>query len=204
MWMALLPLFSGLFGENGVIGQYLKTKAAKQQADADLALQVQKDKMQLSSILAQAAVDSEKNKLAATSQTFKAFSYTILTLPVIIVCVWPAWGKDIFNNLGLIPVWYAQLYVAIVGVIWGLPIAAGAVSGIFAAVQQAWDIRNQGKIQKIQALGEANGLNTEQAKKEIFDTLKKAVSLNGYTQAQVDIINPVLDKVLSIQKDNKG
>lgn len=199
MWMMLLPLVTAIFGENGPLGQYLKTKAAKQQSDADLALQIQKDKMQLSSILAQAAVDSEKNKLAATSQTFKAFSYTILTLPVLIVCVFPDWGKDIFENLSIIPVWYAQLYVAIVGVIWGLPIAASAVGGIFSAVQSAWDIRNQGKIDKIQAIGKANGLNTEQAKKEIFDVLKAAVNLQGYTQSQVDLIGPVLDKVLNKQ-----
>ncbi len=197
MWALIIPLLSGIFGENGPLGQYLKVKAAKQQADADLALQVQKDKMQLSAVIAQAAVDSENNKLQATSQTFKAFSYTILTLPVVIVCVFPDWGKDIFENLSIIPVWYAQLYVAIVGVIWGLPIAASAVGGIFSAVQQAWDIRNQGKIDKIQAIGKANGLNTEQAKKEIFDVLKAAVNLNGYTQAQVDTIGPVLDKYLA-------
>lgn len=200
MWFtALIPLLSSLFGEKGPIGTYLKTKADKAQAAAELALQVEKDKLELSKAIAEAQVISEQNKLAATSQGFKTFSYILLTLPIVIVCFMPAVGKDIFNNLGLIPSWYAQLYVAVVGVIWGLPIASSAVSGIFGAVQQAWSERQNVKIDKIKALGEAKALNTEQAKKEIFDTMKKAVNLNGYTQAQVDIINPILDKVLSGQ-----
>lgn len=198
MWLAaLIPLISGLLGENGPLGQYFKTKAAKQQADAELELQIQRDKLALSSIIAQAAVDSEKNKLAATSQTFKAVSFLLLNIPIIITCLSSAQGESLWNNLTLIPVWYAQMYVAVVFVIWGLPVVGNATGTIFSAVQQAWEIRNRGKIDKIQALGEANGLNTEQAKKEIFDVMKKAVNLNGYSQNQVEVISTVLDKVLS-------
>src|SRR6185503_405699 len=101
--------------------------AQQAQAKADLDLQVEKDKLALSTTMAQAAVTSEQNKLAATSQGFKTFSYCLLTLPILIVCIYPAGGKDIFSNLSLIPSWYAQLYVAVVGVIWGLPIASSAV-----------------------------------------------------------------------------
>lgn len=201
MWALLLPLVTSLFGENGPLGQYLKTKAAKQQADAELALQIQKDKMALSGIMAQAAVDSEKNKLAATSQTFKAVSFLLLNIPIIITCLSNSQGEALWTNLTLIPVWYAQMYVAVVFVIWGLPVVGNATGTIFSAVQQAWEVRNRGKIDKIQAIGEANGMNTEQAKKEIFDTLKKVTGLQGYTQQQVDVISPVLDKVLSIQKE---
>ncbi len=206
MWFsALIPLLSGIFGENGPLGQYFKTKAAQVQATADLNLQIQKDKLALSSIIAQAAVDSERNKLAATSQTFKACSFLLLNIPIIITCLSKVHGADLWANLTLIPVWYAQMYVAVVFVIWGLPVVGNATGTIFSAIQQAWEVRNRGKIDKIQAIGEANGLNTEQAKKEIFDVMKKAVNLNGYSQAQVDVISPVLDKVLQIQKEaNNG
>lgn len=178
MWLSLLPLLTQIFGENGPLGTYLKTKAAKVQADAELALQVQKDKLTLSSVVAQAEVASESNKLNATSQGFKSFSYALLTLPIIVVCISPALGKEIFANLSLIPSWYAQLYVAVVGVIWGLPIASSAVSGIFSAVQHSWLERQPLKIEKAKALNE-QVLATE---------LRKNLFKNGMTQEQWDAI----------------
>jgi hypothetical protein len=178
MWLALIPLLSNLFGESGPLAAYLKTKADKVQADAELALQVQKDKLTLSTTMAQAEVTSESNKLAATSQGFKSFSYALLTLPIIIVCIYPSLGKEIFANLSVIPSWYAQLYVAVVGVIWGLPIASSAVSGIFSAVQSSWLERQPLKIEKVKVLNEQI-LATE---------LRKTLFKNGMTQEQWDAI----------------
>ncbi len=193
----LAPLLMKLFGgQDSLAGQYIKTKADKAQAQADLALQVQRDKLTLSTVMAQAAVDSERNKLAATGQGFKFVTFCLITLPILITCVAPEYGKRIFDNLNLIPVGWFQLWAAVVGVIWGLPIAANAMSVIFDSIQRGWDIRNQGKIQKIQAMGEAQQIGKEEAKKEIFEVMKKAVGLNGYTQAQVDLINPILEKML--------
>lgn len=181
MWLALIPLLTSLFGENGPLGTFLKTKAQQAQAQAELALQVEKDKLALSTAMAQAEVQSEQNKLAATSQGFKTFSYCLLTLPILIVCIFPAVGKEVFANLGLIPSWYAQLYVAVVGVIWGLPIATSAVSGIFSAVQQAWMERQPVKIDKILA---KNPLN----EKVFADQLRKSLFPKGMTQDQWEAI----------------
>jgi len=178
MWLALLPLLSAFFGENGPLGMYLKTKAQQVQAAAELALQVEKDKLTLSTVMAQAEVQSTQIKLAATSQGFKTFSYCLLTLPILIVCIYPEGGKAVFTNLSLIPSWYAQLYVAVVGVIWGLPIASSAVSGIFSAVQQAWLERQPIKIDKIKALNE----------KVLADQLRKTLFTQGMTQPQWEAI----------------
>lgn len=198
MWFAaLIPLLSSIFGENGPIGQYFKTKAQQVQATADLAMQVEKDKMQLSGILAQAAVDSEKNKLGATSQGFKFVTFVMLSLPIIITCFAPEYGKRIFDNLSSIPTGWFQLWGTVIGVIWGLPIAANAMSTILSSFQDFTESRTQGKIAKIQALGEATGMNLEQAKAQIFDIMKQTVHLNGYTQGQVDAMNKVLDPLLN-------
>lgn len=200
MWFAaLIPLISGILGENGPLGQYFKSKANQVQASADLAAKISADKLQMSRDLAQAAVESEKNKLSATGQGFKFVTFCLITLPILITCVAPEFGARIFENLSKIPVGFMQLWAAVVGVIWGLPIAANTMSVIMSSIQQGWDLRNQGKIQKIVALGEAGQIGKDEAKKEIFDTMKKAVNLNGYTQAQVDILNPVLDKILAAQ-----
>lgn len=200
MWFTLLvPLLTKIFGADGVIGNYIKTKQETQQKEQDAELELAKAKLELIKQQGVDAVESEKNKLQATSQGFKFVTFILINIPVIIVCLIPSKGKEIFENLTLIPVWYAQLYAAIYGIIWGLPVAAGAMSSIFSAIQDAWSQRQDKKIEKIQAVGEARALGLDQAKKEIFDTLKKAVNLNGYTQAQVDILNPVLDKVLAAQ-----
>ena len=198
MWFTLLaPILTGIFGKDGVIGQYISTKAESEKVKQEMELAVQKAQLEYATEEAKARVEDRKNQLQATTSSFKTFSYVILTAPIIIMCINQDMGKAIFENLSLIPSWYAQLYVAVVGVIWALPITSNAVSGIFTAVQQAWAVRQDKKIEKITALGEAKSLNLDQAKKEIFDTMKKVTGLQGYTQAQVDIMSPILDKVLN-------
>lgn len=197
MWALLIPLLSSLFGESGPVGQYLKTKAAQVQASADLAMQVEKDKFALSAQIAQAAVTSEQNKLLATSQTFKMIVFFMLSAPIIVTIVAPAYGKEIFDSISIVPVAYMQMYFAIIGIIWGLPIAGNVVSMIMSGLQNAFDAKNSRQIDKIQAVGEQQAMNLEQAKAQIFDIMKKTVNLSGYTQGQVDAISKVLDPVLS-------
>lgn len=178
MWAALLPLISSFLGEKGPLGQYFKTKSDIALATQQSVLEVKRAELTMATEVAKANVEQSKNQLAATTSGFKVFSYAILTLPVIIVCVAPSLGKDIFANLSLIPSWYAQLYVAVVGVIWGLPIASSAVSGIFTAVQQSWVERQPLKIEKLKALNEA----------KLADALRKSLFKNGMTQEQWDAI----------------
>lgn len=195
MWFtALIPILSNFFGENGPLGQFFKTKAQKVQAQQDLDLQVEKDKMALSMQMAQNEVESEKNKLNATGQGFKFVSFCLITLPIVITCIVPEYGRRIFENLSVIPVGFMQLWAAVVGVIWGLPIAANTMTAIFSAIQSGWNLRNQGKIEKIQAIGQQENMNLDQAKKQIFDILRE---VNGViTQSQVAKMDPILDKVL--------
>lgn len=166
MWAMFIPLISSMLGENGPLGQYFKTKAQTVLATQQAQLEIKKAEITMATEVAKANVLQSQNQLAATSQTFKAFSYALLTIPIIIVCIAPAYGKDIFNHLALIPVWYAQLYVAVVGVIWGLPIASSAVSGIFSAVQQSWLERQPIKIEKLKVLNEK--VLAEQLRKNLF------------------------------------
>jgi len=198
---ALIPLLSGIFGENGPLGQYFKTKALQVQATADLAMQVERDKLALSSQIAQSAVTSEQNKLLATSQAFKNCVFFMLSAPILICMISPVKGNEIFLSLQIVPVAYMQMYFAIIGIIWGLPIAGNVVTMIMTGLQTAFDAGNDRQVNKIQAIGEQQNMNLDQAKAQIFDIMKKTVGLNGFTQPQVDLISPVLDKVLSIQKE---
>ncbi len=183
MWAALLPIISSILSP---IGEYIKTKAQTTIAVAQTQLEVKKAEITMATEIAKANVEQSKAQLSATSQTFKAFSYTFLTLPILIVCIYPAMGKEIFANLALIPVWYAQLYVAVIGVIWGLPIATTAVSGIFQAVQQSWLERQPVKIEKLKVLNE----NT------LADELRKTLFTKGMTQEQWDVVLAATKKSL--------
>lgn len=194
MWALLIPLLSQLFGTSGVVGQYLQTKAAAAQSAADYQLKVLDDKMQLSAIQAKAEVDSAANKIAMTTPTVKAWILAILNLPIIINCISPAHGQLIFATLQTVPQWYAMFDVAIVGTIFGLPIAANWMASVFGSIQDFWSARQDKKIEKIQAVGEMNQVTRDAARKEILDTMRHAVNLNGYTAAQFAAIKPVLDK----------
>lgn len=180
MWFTLLaPLLTGIFGKDGVIGQYVQTKAAKAQAENELALQIQRDKFEYSKIAAQAAVESEKNKLAATSQSFKAISFGIINIPVILTCINRNLGEYIWANLNTIPVWYAQMYVAVVFVIWGLPVVGNATQTIFSSIQDMWNVRNQGKVDRIVAANTAH-INED----KLAQLLRDKLFPNGMTEEQ--------------------
>ncbi len=197
MWFTLLaPFLTGIFGKDGIIGTYIATKQAIQQKELDAKYQLAVANVELIKQQGSDAVQSEKNKLDATSQGFKFVTFVLINIPVIIICFSPSKGKDIFENFALIPVWYAQLYAAIYGIIWGLPVAASAMASIFGAIQQAWANRQDKKIEKIQALGEANGLNLDQAKKQIFDIMRKTTGT--LSQPQVDAANPIIDQAFSL------
>lgn len=198
MWFtALIPILSSLFGSSGPIGQYFQTKAQQVQAAADLEMQVEKDKLALSSTIAQAAVDSERNKLMATSQTFKNCVFFMLSAPIVFTIISPTQGKAIFDSLSLVPVPYMQMYFAIIGVIWGLPICGNVVTMVMTGLQNAFDAHTDRQVTKINAIGAQQTMNLEQAKSQIFDIMKQTVHLNGYTQDQVDSMNKVLDPLLS-------
>lgn len=191
MWPFLSMAFSGLFGENGPLGQYFKTKAQTAQLEQQKQLEIKRAEIDFAKEEAQARVEQQKNQLAATSQTFKAVSYFFLTAPIILVCLpfTSSYGEQIFHNLGLVPSWYAQLYVAVVATIWGLPVAANAVNGIFSSVQEAWAAKREFKT-NIKQIESETVIKTTEAQAEVdkkyFDTLRK---LGPISQEQVDAYN---------------
>lgn len=192
----LIPILSGIFGSNGAVGRYLANRAAQIETAQTLALQVERDKFELSREIAQAAVDSEKNKLMATSQTFKMIVFFMLSAPIIVTIVSPNHGKAIFDSMSVVPSAYMQMYFLIIGVIWGLPVAGNAMTMVLGGISNFFDARSANKIDKINAIGQQQAMNLDQAKAQIFEIMKQTVHLNGYTQGQVDQINKVLDPVL--------
>ncbi len=197
-FLALLgPLFSSLFGNGGAITQYFKAKSDQAIANAQLMAKIADNKLELSMEYAKDELEAEKAKLGATSSLTKAVIIWGINIPIIITCISPRWGSDIFNALQIVPKYYAMLDVAIVGTVFGLPIAANWMGTVFDEIKNVWADNHQRTLEVIQANGQAESLNLEQAKSQIFDIMKSTVHLNGYTQGQVDAINKVLDPILN-------
>lgn len=179
MWFTLLAsLLTGLFGSSSPITAYLNTKAQAAKAAADLAMQVEVDKKELSKEYASNDLAATQARLNATSQNFKAFSFILINIPIVVTCINRNWGEYIWANLNTVPTWYAQMYVAVVLVIWGIPVAANAANVIFQSVTDAWLQRNQGKIQKLQVINEA----------VLAASLRETLFKEGMTQWQWDAI----------------
>lgn len=154
----------------------------QKKVESDAKLELAKSNLELIKQQGVDAVESEKNKLAATGQWFKFISYVLLNYPIIITVWNPSSGKEIFNSIGIIPQWYAMLYVAVVGVIWGLPIASNWMSSVFSNIQDAWSLRQDKKIEKIKAVNET----------KLFASLRKTIFKQGLTQEQVGAIQEAL------------
>lgn len=192
-WTLLAPIASSIFGKDGIIGTYIATKQAieqKKQDNAFLLEQSREDRIKQQGI---DAVESEKNKLAATTPLFKSSVFWLFSLPIIITVLSPSRGRQIFDAMSIVPVDYMKMYFALIAVIWGIPVGANIMSGVMQSIQDMWNVRNKGKIDKIQALGDANLITFDQAVKMAYDVQRK-LSPNGMlSPQQVESMRPTIE-----------
>lgn len=203
MWFTLLvPLLTKIFGETGIIGQYIQTKAKINQTALDNKLQLEIATLEYNKQQGINAVESEKNKLAATPFWFKLISYIILNYPIVLAYCSAEKGRVLFENIGVIPKWYAMLYVAVVGVIWGLPVAANWMGEVFKGMQDFWSNRQDKKIEKILAVGEANTTTVDQAIKLAYDIQRKLSPNGQLSSSDVDRLRPIIEQ--SVKDNHNG
>lgn len=180
MWGLIIPALLQIFGENGPIGQYFKTKQKIEDAKNEVELaRINADK---ELAVAQAAADSSQltSRLSATSQGFKQNTFWLLVVPVLLSICFPSKAEVMWHNFGLMPDWFQTLFISVYCSIWGIPYAEkglGAISGMLQA-------RMDRKVQKIDALN----------RKAVFDELRQQWFPQGMNQQQVDVINKALDK----------
>jgi len=113
-------LFSFLGSLPGAIGKYFDNKTQvellKQQNQLE-ALREQ-SKLVAQGIIAQSDLGQEQ--IRATSAWFKQLCFFLLLSPIVITCYDPAWGKQIFDSLGLVPEWYVAIMSTIYLASWGI------------------------------------------------------------------------------------
>ena len=176
--MALIPLLSGIFGEKGPIGQYFKTKAAQVQVEQEYKLAVLKANTEVAIQSSISDTTQRSNYLGATSQGFRQGTFYWVSAIILYSIIFPSKAEDLWHNFGLIPQWVQYVYVAMLSVTWGLPIAKENIGLMFSSIGKGLESRREYKIEKIKAL------NEEMLANELRRTLFK----NGMTQEQWEAV----------------
>lgn len=174
--MALIPLISSIFGENGPLGQYFKSKAEQVQAEQQYRLEVLKAQIESAKTEAQQVSD----RLGSTSQEFKQMTFWFICAPVLLTMFFPNFSTSMWNNFTLIPEWFQILFVSVYSSIWGLPIAKEYLGGMFKSLGGAIEARREFKLEKARINREA-----------VFASIRK--SIGGIDQKTVDVIDDALD-----------
>lgn len=166
-------LFSLLGSLPGAFGKYFdnKTQVELQKQQNLLAIEQEKSKLIAQGIIAQGELGQVQ--IQATDKWFKEAFYGLLLFPIIITCIDPVYGKQIFSSLNLVPEWYIIFITTIGFAVWGIS------SDKLASVIQA---RREYKLEKLKI----NRADYFAAKRQLQGTI---------SQQEVDEDNKVLDKL---------
>jgi hypothetical protein len=183
MWFsALMPILSGIFGENGPLGQYFKVKAAQVQAEEDYRLAA------LKSATDQAVADSvadttqRSNYLASTSQGFRQGTFYWMSGIIFYSIIFPSKADALWANFTLIPQWVQYIYIAMLSVTWGLPVAKENIGLMFSSIGRGIAASRDHQISKIEAINKA----------QFYDSIRKSMG-NGVDQKTVDMLDKAID-----------
>lgn len=182
MWMALLPLLSGLFGENGPLGQYFKTKAAQVQAEQDYKLALLKSNTDLAIQQSVADTTQRANNLGATTQGFRQGTFYWISAIIFYSIIFPEKATALWTNFNQIPQFIQYIYIAMISVTWGLPVAKENIGLMFSSIGNAVSAHRDFKLEKAK-------IN----RKVVLDDIRKELFPNGMTQAQVNVFDHALD-----------
>jgi len=176
--MALIPLLSGIFGEKGPIGQYFKTKAAQVQAEQDYKLAVLKANTEAAIQASKSDTTQRSNYLGATSQGFRQGTFYWVSAIILYSIIFPSKAEALWFNFEAIPQWVQYIYLGMLSVTWGLPIAKENIGLMFSSIGRGMAARRDFKLEKIKAINE-----------EVLATeLRRTLFKNGMTQEQWEAI----------------
>lgn len=178
----LIPLLAGIFGENGPIGQYFKTKAMQVQMAEEFRLAQLKATTERA--IAEAAADTTQrsNYLGATTQGFRQGTFYWVSAIILYSIVFPSKAEALWHNFGLIPEWVQYIYIAMLSVTWGLPIAKENIGLMFSSIGRAIETRREYKLERAR-------IN----RKVVMDTIRAGLFPKGMDQAQVELFDRALD-----------
>ena len=117
-------------------GSWLKGRAEKSKAKADLELAIIQNKTRLALSENEANHEWEMAQLQDKDTWLRYFSYSMFTAPIVVMVVAPEHGKVIFENLEYVPSWLVEIWIALNGAIWGLSSLKGVVPSVIGSVRK--------------------------------------------------------------------
>ena len=117
-------------------GSWLKNRAAKSKAKADLELAIIQNKTRLALSENEANHEWEMAQLQDKDKWLRWFSYSMFTAPILVMVVAPEHGKRIFENLEYVPSWLIEIWIALNGAVWGLSSLKGVVPSVIGSVRK--------------------------------------------------------------------
>ncbi|CAB4120855.1 hypothetical protein UFOVP1_2 [uncultured Caudovirales phage] len=170
----------------GGIGEFFASQARLDSAKLELQRQVVVEQYKMADQIAAGEVELGRSALAATSATFKYFTFFMWFGPFIMGIIYPAGSAYVFDNLAHMPIWYVQSCVTIMFTIWGIAVSAPVVGTIFSNLNDFLGDRRDHKL-------EMKKVDSEQYRKAFYDALR--VAKGTVTQHDVDIDDAVLSKL---------
>lgn len=185
MWFtALIPFLSGILGENGPIGQYFKTKAAQVQLEQEYKLAVLKSNTEAAIQASISDTTQRSNYLGATSQSFRQGTFYWLSAIILYSILRPNSAEDLWHNFELIPQWVQYIYLGMLSVTWGLPIAKENIGLMFSSIGRGITARREFRLEKARINRDA-----------LFASIRASSRFKGkgIDQETVDLINTAVD-----------
>jgi len=115
--MSLLPVLDFIAKP---VTQYLKNYGEINKAKHDRDLAIIENQSRLAADRETYNHQWELESLKGNSHYLRIACFIQLALPLTITCVWPEKGQDIFRNLEAVPQWFVQLYMIVIGSVWGI------------------------------------------------------------------------------------
>lgn len=131
MFALLIPLLASL---PGLFGAFFKQKNDLLTAQNAAQLQIEIAKLNLAGQIAQAQMAEEAVIVNSTGAYFKYFTFFMWFGPFMIGIFFPAFSKEVFNNLAQMPEWYVQSCMVIMFTVWGISVSADTVGSIFSSL----------------------------------------------------------------------
>lgn len=116
------------------VTQWVKNRGEKNKAKHERDLAIINNQARLASDKQSHNHQWEMESLKGNSKGLRVICFLQLALPLTITCIWPEKGAEIFTNLKTVPPWFVQLYMIVIGAIWGIHEFKQAAPSVIAAV----------------------------------------------------------------------
>jgi hypothetical protein len=117
------------------VTQWLKNKGKEKAAKHKRKLAVINNQTRLASDEQSNNHEWEMANLQDKDNALRWCSFWLFALPIVITVISPEWGAKIFTNLKIVPEWFVQTLIAMIGGIWGMTELKKAAPQFIAAIQ---------------------------------------------------------------------